>query len=306
MNIIIDTDVGVDDSLALALAIASGTSICGIATVFGNASVDNTTRNTLTILQLLKSTLPVYRGAATPLLGKQILPKSHGDNGLGGFSIPLQRKQETESAIEFYKRTLEHETNVTVICLGPVSNIALINSLFPKLARKIKKLIILGGVFFEKGNMSPVAEFNTINDPYALRNVLTIDCPKVIIPINVCRQVLMQESDFNRITNRKLKSTFQKITDLFIRYYSSDDEYAGFTGGVMYDLLAIAYALEPTLFTTEKGNVYVETGDNPLLGQTIFTPDVKSSCEIITACKPKEIIDLFFTTINTYADTSGD
>lgn len=306
MKTIIDTDVGVDDSLALALAIASGIPISGVATVFGNSSVDNTTRNTLTVLQILKSRLPVYRGAAKPLLGKQILPKSHGDNGLGGFSIPLQRQQETESAIEFYRRTLEQETNVAIICLGPVTNIALFNSLYPKLARNIKKLIILGGVFFEKGNMTAVAEFNTLNDPYALRNVLTIECPKVIIPINVCRRVLMQKTDFDRITNQNLKSTFQKITDLFIRYYSSDDEYAGFTGGVMYDLLAITYALKPTLFTTEKGTVYVETGDNPLLGQTIFTPDAKSGCEIITACKPKEIVNLFFTTINTYADTTGN
>jgi purine nucleosidase len=296
--IIIDTDPGVDDALALAFAIAAQLPVVGVTTVFGNATVSNTTRNALTILELMKSVIPVYQGAALPLAGTPVLPQSHGDNGLGGYSRKrLRRRAEPLSAIEFIIRTLE-QGKTTIVCMGPSTNVALVTRLRPDLVANIQKLIILGGVFFEKGNMTPVAEFNVLNDPYACHTVLSLPCPRTIIPINVCRKVIATKTDFEQITNRLLRRTFLKITDLFIRYYTSDDEYAGFSGAVMYDLLTIAYLLQPSLFTTVRRDVAVETASPLTYAQTVMLDTTTAPATIAVDVDGPAVLRLFFERIN--------
>jgi inosine-uridine nucleoside N-ribohydrolase len=297
-QLIIDTDPGVDDALAIAFAISSALPVTGITTVYGNTSVENCSRNALTILEIMKSSIPVFTGAARPILGKPVLPQSHGDNGLGGFSLPeLKRIPEDLSALEFMIRTLE-KGKTTIVCMGPSTNLSILVSLRPDLVKNIEELIILSGVFFEKGNMTPVAEFNVLNDPYSLKNILTLQCKKTIIPINVCRKVIFTKKDFEKIVNKKLRNTFKKITDLFIKYYTSDDEYAGFSGAVMYDLLTISYLLNTKLFTLDKGKVDVEISSPLTFAQTIFAPDNESNCNVAMDINAEKVKELFFETIN--------
>jgi purine nucleosidase len=296
--IIIDTDPGVDDALALAFAVAAQLPVVGVTTVFGNATVNNSTRNALTILELMKSDIPVYQGAALPLAGSPVLPQSHGDNGLGGYSRKrLGRRAEPISAIEFIIRTLE-QGKTTIVCMGPSTNVAMVTRLRPDLVANIQELIILGGVFFEKGNMTPVAEFNVLNDPYAFRNAVELSCPVTIIPINVCRKVLFTAKDFEQIKSKQLKDTFVRITELFIRYYTSDDEYAGFEGAVMYDLLPIAYVLKPKLFSTIKKDVAVETSSQLTYAQTILKDSAVAPCTVVTDVSEEKVKELFFEVLN--------
>lgn len=296
--IIIDTDPGVDDALALAFAVAAQLPVVGITTVFGNATVRDTTRNALTILELMKSEIPVYQGAALPLAGSPVLPQSHGDNGLGGYTRKrLKRQAESVSAIESIIRTLE-QGKTTIVCMGPSTNIALVTRLRPDLVANIQELIILGGVFFEKGNMTPVAEFNVLNDPVACSTVLALPCPRTIIPINVCRKVIATAADFQRLTNPTLRKTVLKITDLFIRYYTSDDAYAGFPGAVMYDLLTIAYLLQPSLFTFVQRDVAVETISPLTYAQTVMLDTTTAPATVAVDVDGPAVLRLFLNRLN--------
>lgn len=299
--VIIDTDPGVDDALALMMAIKSGLQIEGITTVFGNSSIENTTLNALTILQLLDSNLPVYKGVTTALDNQSLEAKAHGENGLGGFTLPkLQKKEQKENAISFLINFIENLSpteQLKIICLGPTTNLAVLAILRPDLLPKISQLVILGGVFNQKGNKSPVSEFNVINDPLALKISLALNVQKILIPINVCRQVIFTQKEFENISDLTLASSVQQITDLYIKYYQKKSGYGRFAGGVMYDLLAVTFALDPTIFQTSSQNIWVDIRDGVTKGQTILTSQ-DPNCQVIESVDVKKLKELFFVTMN--------
>jgi len=300
-KIIIDTDPGVDDALAISLACFAQLPILGLTTVFGNSTIENSTQNALTILEFLKKKIQVYEGAGSPVMGSQTLAEAHGDNGLGGFSLPkLSNKKASENAVDFLIKAIEEnpDKTLTIFVLGPATNIALLSQKRPDLIEKIKQLIILGGVVGEKGNMTPYAEFNALNDPYALKVVLDLPCYKVLLPINICRKVFFASDDFNLIKNSKIRSIFKKITDLYIAYYVSDQEYAQFRGGVMYDLLVVSYFLQKKLFSEEDVYIAVEVEDKKRLAETRLEKGKKPNCILVTDVNAEEIKNLFFQTVN--------
>jgi inosine-uridine nucleoside N-ribohydrolase len=295
-QIIIDTDPGVDDALAILLAISSKLNIVGITTTYGNSTIENTTKNTLSILQILNSNIPVYQGSALPLIKKPILAKSHGQNGLGGFSLKnLQRKKEDITAIQFLINSLEKskDKEIDILCLGPTTNLAILEIIRPDLITKINQIIILGGVFFEKGNITPKAEFNVYNDPQALDIVLSFEANIILIPINICRQVTFTLDELNQIDNLDIGNSIKKIAKAYINYYQYDKKYGGFSGGVMYDILAIAYLIKPSLFKTEEKFISVS-----LAGQTKIKNMTINNCNLVTKAKPEQIKKLFFDSVN--------
>lgn len=297
-KIIIDTDPGVDDALAILLAISSKLNIIGITTTYGNSDIKNTTKNALSILQILNSNIPIYQGTSLPLIKKPIFAKSHGQNGLGGFSLKnIQRKIEDIAAIQFFINSLEKSKNkeIDIVSLGPTTNLALLKIIRPDLISKINQIIILGGVFNEKGNITSKAEFNVYNDPKALESVLSFDVSKILIPINICRKVMFTLKDFNQINNKNISNDFKQITKIYIDYYQNNSKYGGFSGGVMYDLLAITFLLDPNLFNTEKRKISVD-----LNGQTKIRNGLTSNCDLVIKAKPKLIKKLFFNTVNNY------
>lgn len=295
-KIIIDTDPGVDDSIAILFAIASKLNVIGLTTVFGNSNITNTTRNALTILNILESKIPVYQGCTKPLLKLPILANSHGKNGLGGFvSKSLQRKKEKISAIQFLINTLENNKNksVDILCLGPTTNLAILDIIRPDLITKINQIIILGGVFFEKGNITSKAEFNVYSDPEALNNVLTFNVSKTLIPINICRKVIFNLDDFDQINNKKISNNFKQITKNYINYYIYDKNYGKYKGGVMYDLLITCFYKNSKFF--EFKNKYVAVNSK---GQTQIEINQTPNCNLITKVNPQKIKKLFINTIN--------
>lgn len=298
-KIIIDTDPGVDDALAISLAIYSKLDVNAITTVFGNSNIQNTTQNALTIMDLVQKNIPVYKGSSKPLQGKSIRASSHGENGLGGYKRIISKNEESESAIHYLIRLLENSKpkSISIVCMGPSTNIAKIAMQNPKLVQKIKEIIILGGVFGEEGNITKDSEFNVINDPFALKIILGLNCKKILIPINVCRKVIFTKSDFDQIYNNKLKNAFKEISNMYIKYYTSDKKYGKFKGGVMYDLLTISYLIDPTLFSTKKSSVSVILTKKQF-GKTELDKSSNPNCLLVTNVNTNKLKDTFYKVIN--------
>ena len=128
-----------------------------------------------------------------------------------------------------YPKCWQNQKNksVSIICIGPSSNICYLLKIKPKLQKKLKEIIILGGVFTEKGNITPFAEFNVFNDPLSLMYLLKSECKKVIIPINMCRKVTFSIRDFNKLDDKTLTDGLKQITDLYIKYYNNNSDFGG-------------------------------------------------------------------------------
>lgn len=300
-QVIIDTDPGVDDALAIAFAARSKLSIVGLVTVFGNSTVKNSTANAQTVLNLLKSKIPIIQGARKPLFGSGTYARSHGKDGLGGFRLTpgketIPKINEITFLINLLNKTEYKE--IIYVCIGPATNLAILNIIRPDLMKKIKEIVILGGVIGEKGNITQYAEFNVFNDPYAFREVLAITCRKVVIPINICRQVVVSADELNRISNKSLRSSFAKIAEVYIDYYSTKNKFGTFSGGVMYDLLAVAYVLEPSLFKLRKEYVSIDCISDDKIGLTRIVKNTKSNCNLVIQANAEKVKQLFFRTIN--------
>lgn len=298
-QLIIDTDPGVDDAIAIALACKADLDILGLTTVYGNAEIDDTTRNAATILTIMKKNIPIFKGSAKPLVGDGRLSTVHGDNGFGGFTLKeLTVKESKESAQEFLIETLSKNNSIDICALGPTTNIAELAKKSPEVIRNINNLVILGGAVFEKGNVTPFAEFNVYNDPHSLDACLRFLCKKILIPAEVCRKVTFTLEDFNSILNKETRETFKQIAEIYIRFYTSKDKFAGFSGGVMYDLLTIAYILNPSLFIVKEANIEVETNPGRYYGMTRFKKDIKPNCLLAIDVDATKVKDLFFETMN--------
>lgn len=299
-KIIIDTDPGVDDALAIAFAIKASMPIEAITTVYGNSTVKNSNLNTLTILELLKQDIPVYSGAKSSMVGKTILATSHGQDGLGGFRLSTDLSIKDETALDFYKRILSDtpEGEIIIVAIGPTTNIGLLVRDNPELFAKVRQIIIMGGVFGERGNITDYAEFNVYNDPRALDLILKSGHQNItIVPADICRQVTFTKEVFNQIDNQDLAQGLAKISELYIDYYSNDEKYGGFEGGVMYDLLAIAILVDPTLFTLTEAKVKVEIEDDKRYGLTEIV-DGEPNCHVVNAVDVERLKDKYVEVMN--------
>jgi len=274
-NIIIDTDPGVDDALAILFAsFAPQLRVQAITSVYGNQALPITTRNACAIVDLLGAATRVYPGAAQPLQKKAPRASSHGESGIGEHQnrqkgglkrCPSQPME--ERAVSYLTRSLQSGTSIA--CLGPLTTIATLARTNPSALDCVETLVIMGGVFDQPGNVTPYAEFNAYCDPDALSEVLNFTTlQKVLIPANVCREVTMDEKDFAYIENVVLRDALRDIIRDYVRYYRKDHIYGGYAGGVMYDVLVIAYLLWPELFSVEPRVVRVDTSDGPTRGMT--------------------------------------
>ena len=298
-KIIIDTDPGVDDALAIYFAIKSRINILALTTTFGNSTVQQTTRNASLLLRLLDKNIPIYPGADGPIQGKPTYAMSHGKNAFGDFTIPFITKNIRKARASAYlKRTLSRVNNITLVCLGPLTNLAMTLKKDPDLAKNVTQIISLSCVFNEKGNITAYAEFNTYNDPCALQILLKMKCPIVIIPANICRNVIFGKNEINSFKDTKKKQLFKQLLDTYIQYYISDPIFGGFKGGVMYDLLAIGYLLKPSLFLTKPVCITVNTSFSKIRGLTTYKVSNSSNIQLVSEVDGEEFKRLFFNTIN--------
>jgi purine nucleosidase len=261
-KIIIDTDPGQDDAAAIMLALGSPElDILGITTVAGNVPLALTRRNALRICELAGRTeMRVFSGAVRPMLRKLVTAEYvHGPTGLDGPDLPEPKKTlEAKHGVDYIIDTLRAEEpgTVTLCTLGPLTNIALALKKAPEIAGRVRELVMMGGGFFEGGNITPAAEFNVYVDPEAAAAVFKAGIPIVMMPLDVTHKVLTLKSRVEKlraIGSRPAKALVEML-DFFERF---DVEKYGSDGGPLHDPTVIAYLLKPELFAGRNHNALV-------------------------------------------------
>jgi len=292
--IIIDTDPGIDDSLAFVYAYARNLPVKNITTVYGNSTLSNVTRNAGFIIKSLGSEWSLHKGRARPLTGKARLAESHGNTGLGD-TVPKDSEilfPSTISAEKLFDALALSDQMVTLLCLGPLTNIAYSLDKNPDLIKRISRIIIMGGAFTENGNVTAYAEFNVYNDPSAFRKVIDYayqnGVDTTVIPVELCRQILLTDHDLNNLEGNSLLLNVRQIVEPFIRYYVDDATYGGYEGAVLYDVLVPLYCEFPSLFEVVRCRISVEERIGEYYGKTIFKIDAASSVKICTTIQVNE------------------
>lgn len=274
-KVIIDTDPGQDDAVAILLALASPElDVLGITAVAGNVPLRLTEKNARKICELAgKPETKVFSGAIRPLVRPLVTAEEvHGKTGLDGPELPEPKMAlQEQHAVDFIVETLmkEEAGTVTLCPLGPLTNIALALIREPRIARRIRQIVLMGGGFFEGGNVTPAAEFNIYVDPHAADVVLKAGIPTVIMPLDVTHKALTTSrrvAAFRNLGTRVGKATAEML-EFFERF---DESKYGTDGGPLHDPCVIAYLLKPDLFKGRECNVVVETASELTMGMTVI------------------------------------
>ncbi|MGX9143384.1 nucleoside hydrolase [Mesorhizobium sp. 128a] len=274
-KIIIDTDPGQDDAVAILLALGSAElEIVGISAVAGNVPLKLTEKNARKICELAgRPEIKVYAGAIRPLARELVTAEEvHGKTGLNGPQLPDPKmKLQGQYAVDFIVETLmkEEAGTITLCALGPLTNVALALIREPKIAPRIKEIVLMGGGFFEGGNVTPTAEFNIYVDPQAADLVFKSGIPIVMMPLDVTHKALTTAKRTQAI--RKLGTRVGTATAEMLEFFERfDEEKYGTDGGPLHDPCVIAYLLKPELFRGRNCNVTVETASELTMGMTVI------------------------------------
>lgn len=274
-KIIIDTDPGQDDAVAILLALASPElDVVGITAVAGNVPLRLTEKNALKICELAgRRDVKVFSGAIRPLVRQLVTAEHvHGKTGLDGPNLPEPTmKLQEQHAVDFIVETLMREEpgEITLCPLGPLTNVALALIREPRIAPRIKEIVLMGGGFFEGGNVTPTAEFNIYVDPHAADVVFRSGVPIVVMPLDVTHKALTtaKRVEAFRKMGSKVGDATAALLDFFERF---DEEKYGTDGGPLHDPCVIAYLLKPDLFKGRHCNVSVETASDLTMGMTVI------------------------------------
>ena len=273
-KIIIDTDPGQDDAVAILLALASPElDVTGIVAVAGNVPLALTEKNARKICELAgRGDQKVYGGASRPLMRKLVTAENvHGKTGLDGPDLPeptlvLQAQNGVDFIVEALMASKDGE--ITLCPLGPLTNIALALIREPRIAPKVREIVLMGGGFFEGGNVTPAAEFNIYVDPEAAKTVFASGIPIVMHPLDATHKALtsrVRVEKFRSMGSRAGTATAQ-LLDFFERF---DEKKYGTDGGPLHDPNVIAYLLKPELYSGRFCNVEIETSSELTLGMTV-------------------------------------
>ncbi|EGT5659961.1 ribonucleoside hydrolase RihC [Cronobacter dublinensis subsp. dublinensis] len=264
--IILDTDPGIDDAVAIAAALFSPEiDLQLITTVAGNVSVEKTTRNALQLLHFWQVDVPVAQGAATPLTRPlRDAASIHGESGMDGYDFPAHDRQtlNVPAFQAMYERLMASPEPLTLVTIGPLTNIALLLTHYPACTAKINRLVMMGGSA-GRGNFTPNAEFNIAIDPEAAARVFESGIEIVMCGLDVTHQAVLTPDYLAALP--ALNRTGQLLHALFSHYRAGSMT----TGLRMHDLCAIAWLLRPELFTLKRCFVAVETRGDYTAGTTV-------------------------------------
>lgn len=293
LKLLIDTDPGVDDALSLLLALFnSNLSIKGITTTYGNHNLGTTAKNAASIISFAntlipkgkRTTPPLVKGAKKPLKGlHKPFFKIHGESGIGGFDYPSDYPVKKASVEDFIKENVSSNAGqITILCLGPLTNLARFASKYPEECKKVKKVVISGGAIFYPGNLDPLVEANFGFDPEAAGKVLRAPFEKIsLVPLNATEGFELTKEKVDFVKNKKLKKVITKLISSYNDYYKKEKKYTidpktleknCHSAGVIHDVVA--------LFTLLLDNAQVEKStvncrvveDGPFAGQTYLIP----------------------------------
>ncbi|MBY6081409.1 nucleoside hydrolase [Ruegeria arenilitoris] len=274
-KIIIDTDPGQDDAVAILLALASPDEIevLGITAVAGNVPLELTAKNARIVCELAGRTdIPVHAGCDRPLKRPLITAEHvHGKTGLDGPVLPDPQMPLAEGhGVDFIIDTLRAQDpgTVTLCPLGPLTNIATAFQKAPDIVERIQEIVLMGGAYFEVGNITPTAEFNIHVDPEAADIVFKSGVPIVVMPLDVTHKALVTKprNDAFRALGAKVGIAVAEMTDFFERF---DKEKYGSEGAPLHDPCVTAYLIRPELFSGRHVNVEIETQSDLTLGMTV-------------------------------------
>ena len=277
-QVIFDTDIGIDDAMALLfLHFAQNVELRAIVTGFGNASLDDTTRNAVYVRERFGIHADVFRGAEGPLGGSLFdsYPDFvHGTNGLGDIDLPDVDVSTagSDGARAIVDLVSSQPGEVSVVAVGRLTNVAKALELCPELPDMMRELVIMGGAFGfngHRGNVSPVAEANIAGDPLAADIVFQSGIPTTIVGLDVTHEVIMGDDFFARLRERG-GDAGQFIYDISRHYLKFAESRTGVHACAVHDSSAVAYLLAPELFETRPAGVRVVT-DGPAMGQTVWS-----------------------------------
>ncbi len=274
-KIIIDTDPGQDDAVAILLALASPEEleVLGITAVAGNVPLPLTQKNARIICELAgRPDMRVFAGCDSPIRRKLVTAEHvHGKTGLDGPQLadpvmPLQDQHGVDFIIETLRR--EPAESVTLCPLGPLTNIAVAFQKAPDIIARVRQIVLMGGAYFEVGNITPAAEFNIYVDPEAAEIVFKSGVPLVVMPLDVTHKALTNRARIEgfRAMGTEPGRMVAEWTDFFERF---DMQKYGSEGAPLHDPCVIAYLLKPGLFTGRHINVEIETQSELTLGMTV-------------------------------------
>lgn len=275
--IIIDCDPGVDDAIALLLAFASPElHVLGVTTVAGNVPMQRVVRNAQQVCELAgRSDIGIYEGCRRPMLRQLATAEEvHGESGLGGVTLPEPTMPvQKQHGVDFLIDTLmASEGDISLATLGPLTNLAIALIKEPRIALKIKKVVMMGGSI-SHGNITPSAEFNIYVDPHAAQVVFNSGLDLTMIGLHVTHTILSTPARLDKI--RAVGNSVGQIAADMLDFYGKHERDLGMEGGPLHDPCVIAYLLKPELFAGRDFYVQVETCSSLTVGQTVV--DVKQT-----------------------------
>ncbi|MFN3275972.1 MAG: nucleoside hydrolase [Paracoccus sp. (in: a-proteobacteria)] len=273
-KIIIDTDPGQDDAVAILLALASPEiELLGVVAVAGNVPLALTQVNARKVLELAgRVDIPVFAGCDAPLSRPLVTAEHvHGKTGLDGIDLPAPRMPlQDQHGVDFIIETLRREPagSVTLVPVGPLTNIAEAFRRAPDIVARVQQIVLMGGAYFEVGNITPAAEFNIYVDPEAAAEVFGAGAPLVVLPLDATHEALTSRDWVGamRALPGRCGPAVASWTDFFERY---DREKYGSEGAPLHDPCTIAWLIRPDLFEGRRINVEIETEGRWTTGMTV-------------------------------------
>lgn len=279
--VMLDVDTGVDDAAAIAYALGLEADLVGVSTVAGNVGIDLSTGNTLKVLSLLGAEeVPVFRGASKPLVAEYVdAAHVHGGNGLGGAVLPeaLAEEADLTAPEAIIAMAEEFAGELVIVAVGPYTNIAMALSLRPDLPQMVRRLVVMGGAYFNPGNITPHAEYNIYTDPHAAQQVFAADWRELIaIGLDVSHQTAITKKMWDAIP-QDAEGAAWLMKAIVERTYVERVR----SGFFLHDPLAMAVALDDSLVTTEslfvdvvadgeeRGKTVVSAGGNVRVANTV-------------------------------------
>ena len=311
-RILIDTDPGIDDSLAILLALASPElSLEGLSVVHGNCSLEQATINGLSVLELARAShIPVAKGCELPLVQPSLLaPETHGNTGLGYAKLPEpQSRPVRQHGSDFLiERIMSNPGEITLVAIGPLTNVALAIRQEPRIVKALKELIIMGGAIRHEGNTTALAEFNTYVDPHAAHIVCHAGIPTTLVPLDVSYQCILTKLDVDRLL--QIDSPLMRfIADATRFYMEFHDQYQGIEGCVINDPLALALTFAPELCTYQELYVDVDISSSVSLGKTFadfYNYSKKpANMQVALSVRARAFIELFLERMEKLANSN--
>lgn len=274
-KIIIDTDPGQDDAVAILLALASPEDfeVLGVVAVAGNVGLHHNATNARKIVELAgRPDIPVYAGCSRPMRRTLVTAEHvHGDTGLNGPDLPAPTIDlQPQHGVDYLIDTLmsAEPGSITLCTLGPLTNIAMALVKEPRIAERVAELVMMGGAYFEVGNITPAAEFNIYVDPDAADIVFRSGIKLTVLPLDVTHHMQSTPARLAAIKALGNKSG-QAVYDMLTFSEGFDLKKYGWEGAPLHDPTVIAYLIDPTLFEGRECNVTIETASELTIGMTV-------------------------------------